>query len=165
MNNCNCCCKRRCQLFKLTHSRWKNGMDATAYVMVGLKFKAMVFYLCEFFFLPGNYTNILPTKDGNPDSLVYKTASKSFLYKNQLSQMKLVASRNLEFGVAHLICKTTPLFLAFHSQFRLDQLIKTVFTLFQLLFESINSPAMVFDCMKIIKRLVYFLNPSKCKVK
>ena len=130
------------------------------------KFKVMFFCFCKIFlFLPGNYTNILPTKDENPDSLVCKTASKSFLYKNQLSQMKLVAWRNLEFGEAHLICKTTPLFLASHSEFRLDQLIKTVFTLFQLLFESINSPAMVFDCMKIIKRLVYFLNPSKCKVK
>ena len=165
MNNCNCCCKRRCKLFKLTHSPWKNGIAATAYVMVGLKFKAMVFYLCDLFFFLATTQTYCRQKMKILTLLSAKQQVNHSLYKNQLSQMKLVAWRNLEFGEAHLICKTTPPFLASHSEFRLDQLIKTVFTLFQLLFESINSPAMVFDCMKIIKRLVYFLNPSKCKVK
>ena len=42
------------------------------------------------FFVPGNYTNILPTKDEKSDPPVCNIASKSFPVKNQLSQMKLI---------------------------------------------------------------------------
>ena len=43
-------------------------------VMVRFKFKARLFMQS----FPGNYTNILPTKDGNPDSSVCEIASNSF---------------------------------------------------------------------------------------
>ena len=49
----------------------------------------------------------------------------------------------------------------FHSQLLLDESLKTIPTLSPMLFESINLPAMVCHCMKIIKRLVDFLSPAQ----
>ena len=69
--------------------------------------------------------------------------------------MKLIGRRNLMFRVAHLTSKTTKTFSAFHTQLLLDESFKVMSTLFPLLFESIT---LVFHCMKIIERLVDFLN-------
>ena len=63
------------------------------------------------------------------------------------------------FGVAYLTA-----FSAFNSQLLLNESFKTVSTLFPQLLESINSSAMVSRVMKIIKRLVDFLNTGQVSV-
>lgn len=54
------------------------------------------------------------------------------------------------------------LFLSF--QLPLNKSFKTLFTLLELLFESINSPAMVRQCMGIVEQLFNSLNPGQVSV-
>ena len=124
----------------------------------------MLFCLYEFIFLPGNYTNILSTKDGNPDLPVCKTASKSFPVQKSAFSDEIGWLKKLKVWSSSFDLQNCTAFLAFHSQLPLDQSFKTMSTLFPLFFESINSRAIVRHCMKIIKQLVDFLNLGQVSV-
>ena len=128
--------------------------------MVCFKFEGMIFCLYEFFFVPGNCTNILPTKDGKPDPPVYKIASKSFPVQKSPFSDENGWLKKLNVWSSLLDLQSCTAFLAFNSQLLLDESFKAISTLYPLLLESINSPAMVSHDMKIIKRLVDFLNPG-----
>ena len=124
----------------------------------------MLFQLCGVVFLPGNYTNTLLTKDGKLDPPVCKIASKSFPVQKSTFSDETGWLKKLKVWSNLLDPQNRTAFSSFHSQYPPDELFKTLSTLFPLFFEPINSPAMVRYCMKIIKRLVDFLNPSQVSV-
>ena len=81
----------------------------------------MFFCLCEVFFLPGNYTKILPTKDGKPDPPVCKIAIKLFpVQKSAFSdQTGWLKKRNV--WNSSLDLKNWNAFSTFHSQLSPDE--------------------------------------------
>ena len=130
-------------------------------VMVCFKFSHSFLFMrsffFKFFFVPRNYTNILPMKDEKPNPTVCKIACKSFLVQKSAFSDETGWLKKLNVWSSSFDLQNHTAFSAFLSQLLLDESFKSISTLFPLLFESINSPATVFHCMKIIKRLVDFL--------
>ena len=90
-------------------------------VIVCFKFEDMFFCLCEVFFVPGNYTKILSTKDGKPDLPVCKIASKSFpvqksAFSDETDWLKKLNIWSSLFELQN--CKT---FSTFNSQLLLNE--------------------------------------------
>ena len=132
-------------------------------IMVCLKL-SHVFLFMQRFFVPGNYTSILPTKDEKSGPPVFKIASKSFPVKKSAFSDETYWLKKLHVWSSSTDLQNHTAFSAFHSKLLLDQSFKTISILFPLLFESINSPATVCHCMKINKRVVDFLNPGQISV-
>ena len=120
-------------------------------VMVCFKFCHTFLFMGSFFFVPRNYTNILPMKDEKPNPTVCKIACKSFLVQKSAFSDKTGWLKKLNVWSSSFDLQHHTAFSAFLSQLLLDESLKSISTLFPLLFESINSPATVFHCMKIIK--------------
>ena len=102
----------------------------------------------------------MPTKAEKPDPPVCKVASKSFPVQNTALSDE-TGWKKLNVWSSSFDLQNCTAFSPFHSQLLLDESFKTISTLSPLLFESINLPAMVCHCMKIIKRLVDFLSPGQ----
>ena len=132
-------------------------------VMVCFKF-SHVFLFMQNFFVPGNYTNILPTKDEKSDPVVCNIASKSFPVKKSALSDETYWLKKLNDWSSSIDLQNRTAFWAFHSQLLLDESFKTISILFPLLFKSTNSPATVCHCMKINKRVVDFLDPGQVSV-
>ena len=132
-------------------------------VMVCFKL-SHVFLFIQKFFVPGNYTSILPTKDEKSDPPVFKIASKSFPVKKSAFSDETYWLEKLNDWSSSIDLQNRTTFSAFHSQLLLDESFKTISILFPLLFKSTNSPATVCHCMKINKRVVDFLNPGQVSV-
>ena len=123
-----------------------------------------VFLFMQRFFVPGNYTSILPTKDEKSGPPVFKIASKSFPVKKSAFSDETYWLEKLNDWSSSIDLQNRTAFSAFHSQLLLDESFKTISILFPLLFKSTNSPATVCHCMKINKRVVDFLNPGQISV-
>ena len=103
----------------------------------------------------------IANKRWKPDPPACKIASKSFPVQKSTFSDETGWLKELNVWNSSFDLQNRTVISAFHSQLPLDELFKTISTLFPLLFEPINSPAMVRHCMKTIKRLVDFLNPGQ----
>ena len=120
--------------------------------------------------LPDNYVNILPTKGGKPEP-----PEQQYIQDNVLSSIDSITSadalnwlhklENLAIGAIDNL-ENRFSFSAFHSHSDKDKKItfKTISTLLPLLLDSINSPAMVRHCMKIVTETVKYLNPTQLTI-
>ena len=116
--------------------------------------------------LPASYTCIIPTSNCKPEPPTTEEFARAELQlKENLQDSKFQEwlQRMETFSITDAI-EDRASFSAFFSQMNSQQTFNTSSTLLPLIYESINSPAMVRHCMNLIKVLTNNLNPSQVSV-
>ena len=110
------------------------------------------------------YNNILPTKGGKPEPLIYEHCQETFFNYSATEGASGWLNNIINSTDEHDVNGKTS-FSAFYSKEEVPRdFQKSVSTMLPLFQESVNSPAMVRHCMKIIKDLVKYVNDRQISV-